>query len=87
MTFDIQTIVTAVGTSVATVILGGIWKGVAAINNKIQQVLLDSKEHKTVIDNHKGQLKDLWQKTSEIDEHLQSTDKNVAKLEERTKHI
>lgn len=84
---NIQTLITIIGGALATTLLGGIWKGIASINTKIEKVLLDNLEHKTVIDNHKVQFVDLWKKTKEIDDHLQSTDKNIAALQERTKNL
>lgn len=84
---NMQTLITVIGGAIATTLLGGIWKGISAINAKIEKVLMDNLEHKTIIDNHKVQFIDLWDKTKQIDDHLQSTDKNIAALQERTKNI
>ena len=87
MVLDINTVVEIVGGALATALLGIISKGIISINQKIEKVLIDSNEHKVVIENHKGQFVDLWQKTADIDTHLQSTDRNIAALQERTKNM
>ena len=82
-----QALVGIFGGAVATTLLGGIWKGVSNINTKIENILVSNQEHKSVGENHKRQLSDLWDKTAQIDKHLQENDKDISALQERTKKL
>jgi hypothetical protein len=82
-----EMIIQICGGAIATVLLSAILKGISNINSKIEKILLANQDHETIIETFKIQFADLWKKNTEIDQHLQSTDKNISALQERTKNM
>ncbi len=80
MQISIDTLIVTVSGTVITSLFGVAVAYFRSINKELVDQRVRAAEQKVTADNHNSQLRDIWSKLSEIDKHLESTDRRLTEV-------